>query len=108
MSGWTVQIIDEAVPEFSALSPDMRAKFQRLFRLVEGHGLAALVMPLARPVAGRLWELRVTGRDGISRGLYVAASGKRVVVLRFFVKKTQKTPPREIEIALQRLKEMEP
>lgn len=107
MSGWSVQVADAALPEFEALAPDMRAKFQRLFRLVEGHGLAALVMPLARPVAGRLWEMRITGRDGISRGLYVAASGKRVVVLRFFAKKTQKTPPGEIGIALLRLKEMD-
>jgi hypothetical protein len=39
-----------------------------------------------------LWELRLTGRDGIARALYVTAIGRRVVVVRAFVKKTQKTP----------------
>ncbi len=46
------------------------------------------------------------GRDGISRAIYVAAAGRRVVVVRVFIKKTQKTPPREIELARQRAKEI--
>jgi len=55
-----------------------------------------------------LWEMRMRGRDGISRALYVAARGKRVVIVRVFVKKTQKTPRREIELALSRAKEVLP
>jgi phage-related protein len=55
---------------------------------------------------GRLWELRITGRDGISRAIYVTAAVRRVVIVRVFVKKTQKTPPRELEIARQRAKEV--
>jgi len=50
--------------------------------------------------------MRMKGRDGISRAVYVTARGRRVVVVRVFVKKTQKTPVREIEIALQRAKEV--
>jgi phage-related protein len=46
------------------------------------------------------------GRDGIARALYVTAVGRRVVVVRAFVKKTQKTPPAEIKLALQRAKEI--
>jgi len=45
------------------------------------------------------------GKDGISRADYVTARGRRVVVVRVFVKTTSKTPRREIEIALQRAKE---
>ena len=55
-----------------------------------------------------LWEMRMRGRDGISRALYVAASGQRVVIVRVFVKKTQKTPSREIDLALSRAKEVLP
>lgn len=55
---------------------------------------------------GRLWEMRMTGRDGISRAIYVTALGRRVVVVRAFVKKTQKTPPGELRIARQRAKEV--
>ena len=55
---------------------------------------------------GKLWELRLSGRAGIARALYVTAIGQRIVVLRAFVKKTQKTPRSEIEIALHRAKEI--
>ena len=41
---------------------------------------------------GKLWELQLMGRDGIARALYITAIGRRVVVVRAFVKKTQKTP----------------
>lgn len=46
------------------------------------------------------------GKDGISRAIYVTAKGSRVVVLRVFVKKTRKTPTREIDLALERAKEV--
>jgi len=49
--------------------------------------------------------MRLSGRDGISRALYVAAAERRVVVVRVFVKKTRRTPRREIELALRRAKE---
>ena len=55
---------------------------------------------------GPLWEMRLKGRSGISRALYVTVKGRRVVVVRVFVKKTQKTPNREIELALARAKEV--
>lgn len=48
------------------------------------------------------------GRDGISRALYVAARSQRVVIVLGFVKKTQKTPRREIDLALSRAKEVLP
>ena len=46
------------------------------------------------------------GRDGIARAVYVAASARRVVVVNVFVKKTQKTPRHEIEMAVKRAKEV--
>lgn len=108
MDTWSVEFVNgAAVKEFRGLPADMRAKLQRSFALVETRGLAALVMPLARPVEGRIWEFRATGRDGIARSLYAAVSGRTLMVLRTFVKKTQKTPKQEIELALKRLKEVE-
>lgn len=108
MQSWVVEFVNEAAAEeFKALPSDMRAKLQRTFDLVETRGLSALVMPLARPVDGRIWEFRVTGRDGIARSLYAAATGREILVLRTFVKKNQKTPRRELEIAKRRLSEDE-
>jgi phage-related protein len=46
------------------------------------------------------------GKDGISRALYVTAAGQRIVVVRVLIKKTEKTPSREIELALKRAKEI--
>jgi phage-related protein len=51
--------------------------------------------------------MRLTGRDGISGALYVTATGRRVIVVRVFIKKTQKTPVAEIELALRRAKEVQ-
>jgi len=55
---------------------------------------------------GRLREIRISGQGGIARAVYVTAIGKRVVIVRVFVKKTQKTPRREIELALKRAEEV--
>jgi phage-related protein len=52
--------------------------------------------------------MRLTGAIGIGRAIYAAASGQRLVILHAFVKKTQKTPPRAIELALKRLREIGP
>ncbi|HMB30914.1 MAG TPA: type II toxin-antitoxin system RelE/ParE family toxin [Desulfohalobiaceae bacterium] len=46
----------------------------------------------------------MSGKDKIGRGLYVSLSGQRVVLLRFFIKKTQKTPKKEIKLAKERLR----
>ena len=51
---------------------------------------------------------RLKGRAGIARALYVTAKEQRVVIVRAFIKKTEKTPTGEIDLALQRAKELKP
>lgn len=98
-------ILNEVVEaELAELPLDMRARFSRIAHLIEAYGLERVRMPYVRHLDGKLWEMRLTGRDGISRALYVTAAGRRVVILRVFVKKTEKTPNREIELALERAK----
>ncbi len=84
----------------------MQARFLRLAERITSTGLQTLSEPHVEHLEGKLWELRLTGRDGIARALYVTAIGRRVVVVRAFVKKSQKTPRSEIELALQRAKEV--
>ena len=55
---------------------------------------------------GQLWEMRMKGKDGISRAIYVTARPQRVVVVKVFIKKTQKVPRREIDLALERAREL--
>ena len=69
-------------------------------------GLERMHEPYVKHIEGKIWEMRLKGRDGIARSLYVTATGRRVVVLRTFVKKTEKTPHREIEIARKRAKDV--
>ena len=85
----------------------MRARFSRICGLISAVGLERMGAPHVRHLGGLLWEMRMTGRDGISRALYVTAQGRRVVVVRAFVKKTQRTPKRENELAPRRAGEME-
>ncbi len=104
---WRVEILNETVAaEIAALPADMQAHFLRLAERIVSAGLESLGEPHVKHLTGKLWELRLTGRDGIARALYVAAIGRRVVVVRAFVKKTQKTPRAEIELALRRAKEI--
>ncbi len=92
--------------ELDALPADMRARFAHISELIVEFGLNRVGMPHVRHLTGPLWEMRLRGRDGISRALYVAAQGRRVVVVRVFVKKTQATPRREIDLALRRAREV--
>jgi phage-related protein len=62
-------------------------------------------MPQSRSLGGKLWEIRASGRDGISNGIYVAVKDRGIVDLRVFIKKTEKTPSKEIVLATQRAKE---
>ena len=102
---WHVELIPEAEAELLALPPDMRARFLHIAEMLEEFGPQRVGMPHVRPLDGKLWEIRMTGRDGIARAIYVTRTGQRVVVLHVFVKKTQKTPWRAIEIAYTRMRE---
>ena len=104
---WTVGFFsDAALAEVRALPQDMRTKFERIVNMIEAHGLERMREPYVKHVEGKLWEMRLIGSDGIARSLYVTASGRRIVIHRTFVKKTQKAPRREIELALERAKDV--
>jgi len=105
---WVVELLDEVVEaELRALPRDMLARFQRIVELIESQGLAHVHEPHIKHLEDKLWEMRLKGRDGISRAIYVTARGKRLVVVRVFIKKTQKTPRKEIALALKRAKEVD-
>ncbi len=106
---WGVETLNSIVDaELQSLPADMRARFVYVSQLIEEFGLERVHEPHIKHLQGSLWEIRMKGRDGISRAIYVTATGQRVVVLRVFLKKTQKTPRQEIQLALQRAKEFRP
>lgn len=105
---WSVEILNKTVErELENLPSDMKARFVRISEMIEENGLISAGMPYVRLLQNKLWEMRMKGKDGISRALYVTAHKERVVVVRVFVKKTQKTPSKEIKLALLRAEEVE-
>ena len=87
-----------------AFPADIRASFQRIVELIQAHGLERVREPYLKHLEGPLWEMRLKGKSGIARAIYVTASGMRVVVVHVFAKKTQKTPRKEIVQALRKAK----
>jgi len=109
VADWSVETLDKMVEaELLALPKDMQARFLRISELLESFGPQHVRMPHARPLVEKLWEMRLTGAAGIGRVIYTAASGRRLIVLHAFVKKTQKTPRRAIDLALRRMTEIKP
>jgi phage-related protein len=106
-SGWSVETLNAVVDaELGRLPPDMRARFVRIAELIASVGLERVGLPYVRHLRGPVWEIRLSGKAGIARALYVTAKPRRVVVLRVFVKKTAAAPQREIDLALERAKEL--
>jgi len=97
---------EEVKASLDAFPLDIRARFQRIVELIQAHGLGRVREPYVKHLEGPLWEMRMRGRSGIVRAVYVTAVGKRVVVVHIFEKKTQKTPRREIITALKRAQEV--
>ena len=91
---WTVGTVAAVDAEIDAVPVALRARLVRLLEAVENDGLEALRAPHVRHLEGKLWELRVRAERGIARGIYETATGRRVVVLHVFAKKSRKTPRR--------------
>jgi len=104
---WAVEILNDVVEaDLLSLPKDMQARFLRISELLESFGPQRVGLPHVRPLGEKLWEMRLSGREGIGRAIYTAAAGRRLVVLHAFVKKTPKTPRSAMNLALKRLKEL--
>jgi DNA-binding XRE family transcriptional regulator len=69
---WSFIFVNEAAKaELEELPVDMRASFERIVRLVEAFGLDRVHEPYIKYVGGRIWEMRLRGRHGIARALYM-------------------------------------
>ena len=105
---WTVETLDIVDTEIEALPPSLQARLIRLMEMVEAVGLEQLREPHVKHIEGKMWELRAKASEGMARGLYVTVTGRRVVILHVFVKKSQKTPRNALETARERMKQVKP
>lgn len=101
---FTVRYHPVAEEEANELPIGIRVKYDRLVRKLEIDP-TQLREPHTKPLKKGIFELRTMGGD-IARGLWAYQEGKTIYILRVFVKKTQKTPPSEIDLALSRLEEI--
>lgn len=65
-----------------------------------------LGMPYTKAMGDGLFEIRARGPEGIGRAFFCCMKGRRVIILHGFVKKTQATPIKELQVAKQRMKEV--
>ncbi|MDD5147822.1 MAG: type II toxin-antitoxin system RelE/ParE family toxin [Candidatus Daviesbacteria bacterium] len=84
-----------------SLNQKQQAKLIRIFHYLKDYGLQAILPHVKKIQDTPLWEIRVLGKDNI-RVIYVIPAEKIVLVLHGFIKKKQKTPVKDIEIALKR------
>lgn len=102
----TIEYYSDAVAEEILSLPDtLAARYVVLTRRIVAVG-PNLGSPHTDAFGDGLFELRLKGQEGIARVFFCALLGRRVVMLHSFVKRTQKTPQREIEVARKRMKEI--
>ncbi len=85
----------------------LKARYLALLIRMAEHG-PDLGMPHTRAMGQGLFEVRAKAAEGIGRAFYCTLVGRRIVVLHGFIKKTDKTPPRELSVARERMKEIKP
>lgn len=103
---YTIDYFNESVrAEFDGWPPGLRARYRALvLRMIEyGPNLG---MPHTRSLGGGLYEVRAKAAEGIGRALYCTLVGQRMVILHGFVKKSDKAPARELDLARDRMKQV--
>jgi len=84
--------------------PSIKAKAFRILLNVSEYGLKTIIPHVKKLTGTPLWEIRIMGKENV-RIFYVALAEKRILLLHAFYKKKKKTPKKEINIALKRLKD---
>ncbi len=90
----------EPAKDFIISLPEaMNAKFLKILEILQKRGYN-LREPFSKPLKDGIFELRAQVGNDISRVLYFFYVGKKVILTNGFIKKTQKTPQKEIDLAL--------
>ena len=100
---WCITFYSKKVEEETLSFPTgILANFIHIAEMIEEFG-PALGKPYTAPMGDGLFEIRAKGKEGIGRSLFCQVKGQEVVVLNSFIKKTQKTPRKELELARKRM-----
>ena len=104
--GWTVFLDERLESWLNDIPKDIKARIISIVDLLVEHGPQNVREPYVKHLQGKLYEIRAKGKDGIARVFYFTMTGQRIVLLHGFINKTQKTPKRELAIAVVRMKEI--
>ena len=103
---WQITFYNQKVEAETLSFPrGILANFLHIAEMIEEFG-PALGSPYTKALGDGLFEIRAKGRKGIGRSFFCTVKGKEVIILNSFIKKSQKTPKKELKIARQRLKEV--
>lgn len=103
---WQIKYYSPKLEEEILSLPDgLLARYLRLTDLMSEFG-SNLGMPHTKPLDGGLFELRVKSKEGIARVFFCTKIGKKIIMLHSFVKKSQKTPKKELRLAKARMNEV--
>lgn len=103
---WTIHYYNQSVKEDTrALPTSIKAKFIAIINRMQIHG-PNLGLPFTKAMGKGLFEIRAKAQEGIARGMFCTSSGNTIVVLYVFLKKTQATPTKELDLAIKRMKEV--
>ena len=104
---WKVTFYSERVEEQTLRFPaGILAHLVHILELIEEFG-PDLGKPHTAPMGKGLFEIRAKGREGIGRSLFCTVKGKEIIILHSFIKKTQRTPKKELDIARKRMKDLD-
>src|SRR5438105_2011365 len=107
MMSWRVEFYSASVEEdILAMPPKIQARMLKLLELIEKHG-ANLGPPHTEPKGDGLFEIRAKAQKGIGRSLYCYMKGQHIIILHAFIKKSNKTPKSDLNLAKQRKAEVE-
>ena len=103
---WNVTFFSLKVEqETLGFPPSILADLLHILEMIEEKG-PKLGLPYTAPMGSGLFEIRAKGKEGIGRSLFCMLKGKEVVILHSFVKKTRKTPKKDLDLAKKRMKEV--
>jgi len=104
---WEILFFSKKVEKETLEFPQkILAKLLHIFELIQELG-PTVGEPYVKYLDNGLLEIRAKGQEGIGRSIFCYQKAQKIVILHSFIKKSQKTPKKELEIALQRKKELE-
>ena len=103
---WKITFFNKKVEqETLSFPPGILANLLHILEMIEEYG-PALGKPHTAALGEGLFEVRAKGKEGIGRSLFCTVKNEEIVIVHSFIKKTQKTPKKDLKLARKRAKEL--